>query len=279
MSDKLIRERIFFFILVIVLAGLTLLLVWPFGRAILFAIAVVVIMKPLYNLFLERRWLGGRESRATAATMVVFILVIAIPVVFIIGSAFNQAANLFSGLEIEGETFSISSLLAWIERVVQSIAGGEVRIDEIQISESIQEAIYSIAEAFAQVLASLGESIPQMFINAVIVLVLMAVLLPRYRSPQEDTILELVPFPVEITQLFLDKVDQMITAMFKGTFIIAIVQGGIMGLVFWIAGVPFVALLTLLSMLLSLVPVWLTRVGEIHGYCACPRGTASPRYW
>lgn len=62
-------------------------------------------------------------------------------------------------------------------------------------------------------------------------------------------------FPPEITQLFLNKIDLMIKAMFRGTVVIAIVQGLAMGLVLLIAGVPFVLFLTLLSMVLSLVPL------------------------
>ena len=46
----------------------------------------------------------------------------------------------------------------------------------------------------------------------------------------------------------------MITAMFKGTFVIAIAQGAAMGVVFWIVGVPYVMFLTIVSMFLSLVP-------------------------
>jgi predicted PurR-regulated permease PerM len=47
----------------------------------------------------------------------------------------------------------------------------------------------------------------------------------------------------------------MIVAMFKGTFIIAFVHRSIIGLVFWIAGVPYTMFLTILSMFLSLVPL------------------------
>ncbi len=83
----------------------------------------------------------------------------------------------------------------------------------------------------------------------------MYVLLPRYRGLGKNDILEIIPFPPQITELFLDKIDLMIKAMFKGTFIIAITQGLAMGLVLWIAGVPFVMFLTLLSIFLSLVPV------------------------
>ncbi len=53
----------------------------------------------------------------------------------------------------------------------------------------------------------------------------------------------------------MDKIDLMIKAMFKGTFVIAISQGLAMGFVFWLAGVPYVMVLTLASMFLSLVPL------------------------
>jgi predicted PurR-regulated permease PerM len=43
--------------------------------------------------------------------------------------------------------------------------------------------------------------------------------------------------------------------MFKGTFIIAIVQGLVMGAVLWIAGVPYTLFLTMISIVLSLVPL------------------------
>jgi len=102
---------------------------------------------------------------------------------------------------------------------------------------------------------SLGRSLPGIFMNGLVVLVIVYVFLPRYKRPGKQDILDIVPFPPEITQLFMDKIDIMIKAMFKGNFVIAIVTGLTMGLVLWIAGVPFVMFLTLVSMFLSLVPM------------------------
>jgi len=49
--------------------------------------------------------------------------------------------------------------------------------------------------------------------------VLIVVLLPVYRRPGKQAVLELIPFPEEITQLFMDKFNMMLIAMFKGSFI------------------------------------------------------------
>jgi len=254
MAERLIRQRVFFFGVVIVLAILTLILIWQFVSAILLAIALVIILRPLYHWFLERKWVQGREARAVGATMLTFILVIAIPVILIVGSAISQANNLFSGLDFEGMDVSLPGIIAWIEDFMQGTGAEGFKIDEIQFTTTLQEVITGVIDWFGNVIVSLGQSIPDFFMNTVVVLVIVIVLLPRYKRPGKQDILDLVPFPPEITQLFIDKVDIMITAMFKGTFVIAIAQGAAMGLVFWIAGVPYVMFLTIVSMFLSLVP-------------------------
>jgi predicted PurR-regulated permease PerM len=255
MNERLIRQRAFFFGMVGILAILALILVWQFAKAILLAVALVIILKPLYTWLLAKRWINGSERRATALTILIFILIIAIPTALIISGAISQAANLFSGLNIEGFDFSLRGILAWLEKTLQTMGAGNLRIDEIQLGESLTRILIGFGDWARTVLINLGRSIPGFFMNTLVVLVILYVALPRYKRPGKQDILEIVPFPPEITQLFLDKIDLMIKAMFKGTFVIAIVQGLAMGLVFLIAGVPFVLFLTILSMMLSLVPL------------------------
>jgi predicted PurR-regulated permease PerM len=255
MNDRLIRQRGFFFGMVLILAVLSLILVWQFVQAILLALALVVILKPMYNWFLERKWIKGSARKATGMTLVVFILLIAIPVILMVGGAISQAAMLFSSLSVEGLEFSLRSIDTWMAGAVQALLTQNFQIDNIYLAQSISHVMAQISIWLKAVLINLGRSLPGLFISGFIVLVLMYVLLPRYRGLGKNDILEIIPFPRQITELFLDKIDLMIKAMFKGTFIIAITQGLAMGLVLWIAGVPFVLFLTLLSIFLSLVPV------------------------
>ena len=48
MKERLVQQRIVFFSLVGILTFLTVIMLWPYMIAILTAIAVVVILKPLY---------------------------------------------------------------------------------------------------------------------------------------------------------------------------------------------------------------------------------------
>jgi predicted PurR-regulated permease PerM len=105
--------------------------------------------------------------------------------------------------------------------------------------EWISLAVAQINAWLRVLMINLGRSIPGLLTSVFIVLVIIYVLLPRYRGIGKNEILDIVPFPPEITQLFLDKIDLMIKAMFKGTFVIAITQGLAMGLILWLAGVPY----------------------------------------
>lgn len=255
MNDRIIRQRGFFFGMVLILAVLALILVWQFIQAILLALALVILLKPLYNRFLGLKWTRGSAKTATALTLVVFILLIAIPAVVIIGGAISQAALLFSGLNIEGLDFSLSGINTWVESLVRAVVASNVTVEDIDLTETISAVVIRINFWLRTILINLSRSLPGFFTNGFIVLVILYVLLPRYRGIGKQEILQIVPFPLEITQLFLDKIDLMVKAMFKGTFVIAILQGLAMGAILWLAGVPYALFLTLISMLLALVPL------------------------
>ena len=237
------------------LAILALILEWPFSQTILTAVALVIILKPVYNWLLGKKWVKGSESRAAGMTLIIFILVIAIPVVLIIASAISQASRLFSGLDLEGIDTALSEIVILLERTLHGIGAGDVQFDREGMFTGIAQLVGMIANWLGTVLVSLGQSIPALLTNGMILLVLLFVSLPKYKAPGKQDILDIVPFPQEITQLFIDKIDLMITAMFKGTFVIAIAQGAAMGLVLWIAGVPYTMFFTVLSMFLSLIPL------------------------
>ncbi|HSR48494.1 MAG TPA: AI-2E family transporter [Anaerolineales bacterium] len=239
MAQSLLRQRTVLFGMIAVMGVLALILVWPFLMPILSAVALVVILKPVYGWFARRRWARGKEGRAAGATIVVFLLVIAIPIAFFVGGAIGQARNL--GAQIQSLEISPSDL-------------ADV-LDQAGFAGAAEETSSAIASWLSGAIVAFGKSLPAAFTSLVVMLVIMFVLLPRYSRPERDEVLDIVPFPPEITQLFLDKAAMMITAMFRGTFVIAIVSGLAMGLVLWIAGVPYVSLLTIVSMFLALIPM------------------------
>jgi predicted PurR-regulated permease PerM len=107
----LVRERLFFVVMLVILLILAFALVRPFWSPILGACAAVVILKPLYNRFLRARWIKGKEKRAAGLTVLLFALLIALPIVLLLGSAASQAVELLSGWGAESADASMSALI------------------------------------------------------------------------------------------------------------------------------------------------------------------------
>lgn len=252
---RVFQERAFFYAMVVVLLVLTAALVWPFVSAILLGVAGVVLTKPLFDWFMEKKWVRGRPTWAVALTIVVSLLLVAIPVALFLTVAVNQALSMADSLSDASTDFSAQTLeetyTALLERFSDddaAVAGLVEQIRRRQLSDSLFQWLGDLAIA-------VGMAIPSLLVGGVIALAIIMVLLPRYRQPQRDTVAAIVPFPDPITNLYLDKVQTMMRAMFLGTFVISFVQGAAMGVVLWIAGVPNAVFLSLLSMVLSLLPV------------------------
>lgn len=252
---NIVQERFFFFLVLAILLLLTLLLIWPNLTAILTAIALVVIIKPLYNRLFESRWGARSPNRTTAVTIITFLLLIALPVTLFLWATFNQVNALLSASRTP-EAGPTNELKAAVETFLQDVAqDDEFTLTQDDLLNSLQEAFAAFTGWLTDALVGLAGWLIQFFTTAVIVLVIMMVLLPRFKTPDQDQMASFIPFPPDITNLYLDKIQSMIMAMFKGTFVLAILQGAAMGVAFLIAGVPYIFPLTILSMFLALLPM------------------------
>lgn len=253
-SRNILQERSFFFLLLAILAFLTLLMIWPNITAILAGLALVVIIKPLYDWYLQRKWVRGRSNRATLLTLLTFIFVIAIPVIVFFGIAYSQANALFTNPET-GEHFTLESIGDGVSSFLEELSSGAGGLDAAAIREQLSVIGRAIVDFGIALIAQIAGFLSSFLISGIIILVVMMVLLPRFKLPERDELALLIPFPPDITALYFEKVQLMIMAMFKGTFVLAIIQGLAMGVVLIIAGVPSVFFLTVISMVLSLLPM------------------------
>ena len=72
-----LQNRVFFYTILAVLAGLGLWLASGYLGIIVFSLVMVIILKPVYTFF--ERLLRGRAGLATAATLMALVLAIIIP--------------------------------------------------------------------------------------------------------------------------------------------------------------------------------------------------------
>lgn len=249
------RGRFFFFGLFITLSLLVLYVLSPFLSVIAIAVVTVVMLKPLYDWYLARKWVKERVRVATTLAIVSFFLLILIPI-FIVGFLmFSQANDLLEQVKSSELEFSFENLLSTIDGFLRQVpALRDFEIDTEQLAQSLLDLAVAALSWLTSLAASLGTSLANIFIGGLIFLIILATLLPNM-DDLEDRIQRLSPMEVNITRIYQLKGRKMVASVIKGVFLLAVIQGLIMGVAYWLAGVPFTILWTLLSMIFALLPL------------------------
>jgi predicted PurR-regulated permease PerM len=251
MESTSLRERLFFYIVFVILIILMLLMIKPFFTVLVVSLISVIMLKPVYNYIFGLSWVKERKGLAASLTLIAVLVILVTPVVLIIWLTVNQLSGLFeqlAALDLDAAIQSIQQSLAELPLV------GEVQPFETSATETVRPLISPIAQALADFVLGLGASIPGLVIQGVIFVVVVATLLPVY-----DTLIpkleEISPLGPELSELYNRKITAMVKSLVLGVFLIAIIQGAAMGFFYWIAGLPYVFLLILLSMLLAMIPM------------------------
>ena len=246
-----LRERLFFYIVFAILIILMLLMIQPFFTVLVVSLISVIMLKPVYDRIFGLNWVKERKGLAASLTLIAVLVILVIPVVLIIWLTLNQLSGLL-------EQLAALDLDAIIQSIQQSVAElplvGEVQPVETSATESVQPLLRAAAQVVTDLIVGLGSSLPSLIIQMVIFVVVVAALLPVY-----DTLIprleEISPLGPELSKLYTGKTTAMVKSLVLGVFLIAIVQGAAMGFFFWLAGLPYVFLLSLLSMLLAMIPM------------------------
>jgi predicted PurR-regulated permease PerM len=249
------QGRVFFFAIFTLLAILTFLVIQPFLGAILLALITVVLLRPLYVWLGKRKRLRDRTRLTTTVTILTFLLAIIIPLVVISIIFFGEVADFLeevASLEIET---SMTDLVQAVEDALQEVpALSDIELDEEEFVEFLQGVARGVLNWLSDLAISLGTSLPALFIGGIIFLVVLATLLPTFDELGER-VQELSPLDMNVSALYLHRANVMVVSVVKGVFLLAILQGLIIGVFYRLANVPFAMFWTLLSMAFAILPV------------------------
>ncbi len=249
------KGTVFFFGLFVALALLVFYILHPYLGVIAIAVVTVVVLKPLFDWFMGHRWIRGRTRIATTVTLIAFFLLIIIPVYFLGSKMVSEIRELRVSIESNDVEAVLESVLDRAEEIIRGIPGfSDFEIDQDRFAEYLSDAAKSVMSWLADQALSLLASLPNLFIGAIIFLIVVATLLPTIDN-LDERMQQLSPMDVNITQIYLLKSREMIMSVVKGVFLLVILQGFIMGVFYWIAGVPFTVFWMLLSMIFGVLPV------------------------
>ncbi|NEP61062.1 MAG: AI-2E family transporter [Symploca sp. SIO2G7] len=258
MNEKL--EQRFFLLLLAFVSLLFLWLLKPFFAPILWACIVAILFHPL-QVWLDRRW-GERPNLTALTTLLGCVVLVVLPILFLLYQFLQEGIGLYQ--RIESGEIQPAEL---IERIRNGFPFLQSLFERFDINlESIWTQAAAAAVGASRFLATnalaLGQSTFEFMLKLGLMLYVAFFLLRDGRTLIERLIATL-PLGDERERLLFNKFAEVMRATVKGNLVVAIVQGALGGLIFWILGIPAAILWGVIMAVLSLIPaigaglVWL----------------------
>lgn len=241
MPQTTIREKHFFYTLLILVSVACVFIFLPFLTTIIIGASLAVVLYPVFS-WITTHIAMGKKWLAALITLIAFIVVLGVPLFFIGTSVFSQSHTLYTSLGEGGTSPYIEKISTGVESFLPQGMNFNVkgRIDDL-----LSFLSSNISSIFTSTLTSL-------FSFLLVLLSLFYFL--KDGTKWRKSVIDLSPLSVENDDRILTKLTDAINGVMKGYLLIALVQGFLMGIGLWIFGVPNPALWGVLTGIASMIP-------------------------
>ena len=245
-------ERRSFLLALALVTLLFLYLLKPFFNAVFWASVVAVMFYPLQRRLLAR-W-KNHPNLAALATLTASVVIVIIPVLFVIGSFFQEGVDLYQRLQ-SGEI----DPGAYLDQIRSAFPAVQNLLDRLGVNlDSIKEQLATGAVAGGRFVAENAVSVGQgtlRFFMSLGLMLYVAFFLLRDGPQLIAMLVRALPLGDEREHMLFAKFAEVTRATIKGNLVVAIIQGALGGLIFAILGIPGALLWGVVMILLSLIPV------------------------
>lgn len=251
-SQYTLQQKVFLLLLTVVTIGFVWILT-PYSGAVFWGVVLAILFIPLYRRLL--RATGQKANLAALLTLGSIVVMVIIPVALISASLVQQAVGLYNMVSTGHIDFGtyfrqiIGVLPDWLTGLLE-------RFDLTSLA-SLQEKLSSVAAQASQVAAkytlNFASNTLDFLVSMTIMLYLLFFLL-RDGHSLAGRIKTAVPLSRKYKQRLFSNFTTVIRATVKGNVLVAIAQGALGGLIFWILHVQAPLLWAVVMAFLSLLP-------------------------
>src|SRR6478672_5356294 len=243
----------FVLLLVVAVTLLFLAVTWPFLKPLLLGALLAGLFHPLYRWI--TRLLGGRPSFGAAVTLLVLLVLGLGPVSAFLGLVLQQALTMsdqaipwLSQHLGAASTFNVNE---WVMQKFPALA--KYMPSQEQLLEQIGTAAKT-AGAFLVTFASRMTVTTASFLLNLFVMLYAMFFFFKDGHKILERIFYYLPLSDEDETRMLTQFASITRATVKGTLVIGVIQGGLGGIAFWVAGIEGAALWGTIMTILSIVP-------------------------
>ncbi|WDT82049.1 MAG: AI-2E family transporter [Candidatus Manganitrophus sp.] len=232
--DAMNKDRSFIALVVAVTIAFAWIM-WPYYAVVLWATVLAVIFEPL-NRRLRRRL--RRRNAAAGLTLVAIVLIAIVPLFAVGRELVDQAAGVYARIQ-SGEL----DFRRYFEQIVGVLpASAKQTLERLGITDlgkllaRIAAALTQGSEFLASKMVSIGQGMFEVLANFFVLLYLLYFLL-RDGDRLGRRIYKAAPLSRERKRALYEKFIVVIRATVKSEVVIAILQGALGGLIFWLLGI------------------------------------------
>ncbi|WP_370677196.1 AI-2E family transporter [Pleomorphomonas sp. PLEO] len=226
---------------------------WPYYGAILWGTVVAILFAPLKRRLLAA--MPGKANLAALATILLVLLIVVVPLVLVSIALVDEAAALFAQVKSGEINFGVyfqavsDALPAWAKSFMAQSGLGNFGAVQDRLSGALTQG----SQYLATQVIGIGQSTFEFFMSLAMMAYL-AFFLIRDGDSLFLRVKNAVPLNPEYKRALFAKFATVVRATVKGVILVAVLQGSLGGLVFWMLGIHAPLLWGVLMMFLSLLP-------------------------
>lgn len=267
-------ERLGFLLFLLLVTGALALVAWPFIAPLLWATLAAIMFQPLFRWLLVRH--PGGPNRCAVAALLTITFAVLLPALWIGAIVIEQAARVVIAFQ-QGE-IDIALLFAQVFDALPERLRSALRNEGLgnfaMVQARLQDLVAESAGLIATRAVAIGGSALGWFLAFGVGLYATFFLL-RDGQTIGNALIRALPLERGIAERLAERFLAIVRATVKGSGVVAVVQGLLGAITFWIVGMPSVALFGVLMGVFSLLPavgpaivwlpaaIWLLATGAI----------------
>ncbi len=252
MNETALQKKSLIGLLVLV----TLAFIWillPYYGAVFWAVILGILFAPMQRRLIQR--MGPRRNLAAGLTLLTCLLIVVLPVIIVSGLLVQEGGMIYK--RIESGDLDVAGYIERFKDVLPPIVQHGLErlgIGDLEgLRDKVTKGAVEGSQFFASQAYSFGQSTFELLVSLGVMLYLLYFFL-RDGPELVRRIRQAVPLAEQQKRRLQLKFNRVVRATVKGNLLVAIAQGALGGLIFWVLDVPSPLLWGVLMAFLSLLP-------------------------
>lgn len=242
-------QLVFFIIATLLVLGLNVLIFLPYVSILFLAFVFAVVFTPMFD-WLNKKF-GDRRALASLVSVFLVFVFIAGPVLFFGAILFQESSDLYTKLLDEGEgALGLSTTLSPVGDFITTLFPGvQIESLEVDLATYMQRGLSWLVDHVSVLFTGVFKIFVGLFL-------MLLALFYFFRDGKKfmNAIVSLSPLDDFYDKKIIERTTTAVNSVVRGHIVIGVIQGFLVGLGFFIFGVPSPVLWGTVAALASFIP-------------------------